>query len=217
VVIRWVQFLLGLLGIGAAGALMIRSQLGLGPWDCFHMGIFRLTGISVGRASILTGAVVVAGSFLVRVRPEVGTLVNMVVLGLMLDFVLHHLPVAASWEWGLAYYLLGLAIAGVSTGLYIAAGLGKGPRDGLMVGLAERSGWPVRRVRTCIEATVLLLGWLLGGPIGVGTIIYAVCIGPSVQWGMQLFGVIPPAGPRAAMRVEPVLVPPRRWRWRRAA
>jgi uncharacterized membrane protein YczE len=187
----------GLLAFAAAISLMIRSGLGLGPWDAFHVGLHRLTGMSVGTASILAGFVIVCASPLVGIRPAVGTLVNMVAIGGFIDLVLPWVPPARHWEWGLGYYLLALALAGVGTGMYIAPGLGAGPRDGLMVGLAERSGWSLRRVRTLLELSVLVAGWAMGGPVGVGTILFTLGIGPTVQWGMERFGVAPARRPVA--------------------
>lgn len=193
--LRWGQLVLGLFGFGLAIALMIRSGLGLGPWDAFHVGLHRLTGISIGTASLLTGLVILVGSRYLGVRPGVGTLINMVLIGIFIDLVLPRIAAAADWAWGLAYYLTALALAGLCTGLYIGAGLGKGPRDGLVVGLAQRTGWPVRRARTLIELSVLALGWSMGGVVGVGTVLFTFGIGPAMQWGMQLFGELPVSSP----------------------
>ena len=181
----------GMLAFAVAVSLMIRSGLGLGPWDAFHVGLSRMTGITVGTASILAGFVIVCLSPLIGIRPGVGTLVNMVAIGSFIDLTLPLVPPAGHWAWGLAYYLAALGLAGVGTGMYIAPGLGAGPRDGLMVGLAERSGWSVRLVRTLLEMGVLLAGWAMGGPVGVGTILFTLGIGPAVQWGMERFGVAP--------------------------
>lgn len=197
---RWVQLLVGLLGFGLAVAMMIRSGLGLGPWDAFHVGLHRWTGVSIGTASVLVGVVIVAGTRLIGVRPGPGTLANMVLIGVFIDLVLSVLPPAQDWVWGLLYFLPAIALCGVATGLYIAAGLGAGPRDGLTVGLSERTGWPVRRVRTLVEASVLLLGWLLGGGIGVGTVLFTLLIGPAMQLGLQLFGALPAVAPTAGMQ-----------------
>lgn len=186
----WVQLVVGLFGYGVAVALMIQSQLGLGPWDAFHVGVQNLTGIPVGQASIYVGMLLLLGTWFIGVRPGLGTLSNMVLIGVFLDLLLPVLPLAQGWAMGLAYFIPGLLICGLATGFYIGAGLGKGPRDGLMVGLSERTGWPVRRVRTLIELVVLLFGWLMGGTIGVGTLLFAFGIGPSVQWGMRICGVL---------------------------
>lgn len=188
--IAWAQFMIGLLGYAVAVVLMIQSQLGLGPWDAFHVGLQQLTGIPVGEASIYVGMLLVVGNWFIGVRPGVGTIVNMIMIGVFIDLLLPLLPQAHSWLVGLAYFIPGILICGLSTGFYIGAGLGKGPRDGLMVGLSNRTGWQVRRVRTLIELVVLFFGWLMGAPIGFGTILFALGIGPAVQWGMRLCGVL---------------------------
>jgi uncharacterized protein len=184
---RWAQLLVGFLVFGIAISLMLRANLGLGPWDAFHVGVHLLTGISVGVASILVGAVIVVGTLFIGVRPGLGTLGNMVLIGLFVDLLLPIVPPAGHWAAGLLYFLSGIVLSGLATGMYISAGLGKGPRDGLMVGLSQRTGWPVRRVRTALEAGVLGLGWLMGAKIGVGTLIFAATVGISAQWGLQLF------------------------------
>jgi uncharacterized protein len=188
---RWTQLLVGLYGYGLAVALMMQSGFGLGPWDSFHQGLHRLAGISVGVASIVAGVVIVAGTWRAGVRPGPGTIANMVLIGVFLDLTLLVLPAARGTAMGAAYFGAGILVCGLSTGLYIAAGLGKGPRDGLMVVVSERTGRPVRWVRMGLELSVLLVGWSMGGTVGVGTIVYTLTIGPAVQWGMGLFGVLP--------------------------
>ena len=172
-------------------ALMVKSELGLGPWDAFHVGLHRLTGLSVGMVSIFVGVLIICGTWFLDVRPGAGTLVNMVMIGVFIDLLLPIVPAAADPGWGLGYYLLAILVFGVATGLYLGAGLGSGPRDGLMIALAERSGWTVRRVRTLVELGVLAAGWMMGGGIGFGTVLFAFTVGPAMQWGMQLGGVIP--------------------------
>jgi uncharacterized membrane protein YczE len=188
---RWLQLLAGLYGYGLAVALMMRSGFGLGPWDAFHQGIHGLTGISVGTASILVGLVILAATWPLGVRPGPGTIANMLLIGAFLDLTMLVLPPATGTVMGAAYYGAGILACGLATGLYIAAGLGKGPRDGLMVAVSERTRWPVRHVRTGIELSVLLFGWLMGGTVGVGTIAYTLLIGPAVHWGMATFDVLP--------------------------
>ena len=168
---------------------MVRSRLGLGPWDAFHVGLHRLTGVSLGTASIVTGVAIVAGSLLLGVRPGWGTLANMVLIGIFIDLLLPWVPQASSMVWGFAFYAPAILLCGLATGLYIDAGLGKGPRDGLMIGLSVRTGWPVGRVRMMIELTALSLGWVMGGRVGVGTLLFALAIGPATQWGLSIFGV----------------------------
>lgn len=192
---RWAQLLVGLFGYGVAVPLMIRSGLGLGPWDAFHVGIHNLTGISVGVASILVGLLIVIGSLRLGVRPGPGTIANMVLIGVFIDLIMPFIPEAGGWQLGLAYFLVGILLSGVATGMYIGAGLGSGPRDGLMLGVSRLRGWPVRRVRTGIEMLALVAGWGMGGTVGVGTVLFAVAIGPAVQVGLQLFGALPPVVP----------------------
>lgn len=182
---RWGQLILGLAAWAVAVALMIRSGLGLGPWDAFHVGFAGLADVSIGTASVLTSVVVLAIGFAVGMKPGLGTLANILAIGLLVDATLPLVPEAPHWGVGLGYYAAAIALIGAGTGLYIGARLGAGPRDGLMVALSRRSGWPVGRVRAGIELTVLLLGWLMGARLGVGTVLFAVGIGPSVQWGMS--------------------------------
>lgn len=197
----WVQLVIGLFGYGVAVALMIQSQLGLGPWDAFHVGVETLTGIPVGQVSIYAGLLIIVGTWFIGVRPGLGTISNMILIGVFIDLLLPVLPQAHGWGMGLAYFIPGLLICGLSTGFYIGAGLGNGPRDGLMVGLRQRTRWPVRRIRTLIELVVLLFGWLMGGPIGLGTLLFAFGIGPAAQWGMRVCGVLdqPSGSVRAAV------------------
>lgn len=177
------------MGFGVAIALMIQSDLGLGPWDAFHVGIAIHLPISVGIASIGTGVAILLLSLLLRVRPGPGTLANMVLIGVVIDLLLPILPLARGWVLGLVYFLPALVLMGLCTGMYIGAGLGSGPRDGLMLALAERTGWPVRHVRTGIELSALGAGWAMGGTVGIGTVLFALTVGPSAQWGLRLFGV----------------------------
>ncbi|HEX6289884.1 MAG TPA: hypothetical protein VFZ66_11865 [Herpetosiphonaceae bacterium] len=190
----WAQLGIGLFGYALAVRLMIASRLGLGPWDSFHVGLSGLTGMSIGMANIVCGLLIVAASWWIAIRPGIGTLANMVGISIFLDLLQPLVPAAPSWSWALGYHVVGILLCGLTTGVYIGAGLGKGPRDGLMVGLSNRTGWPVRRVRTLIEIVVLACGWLMGGTIGLGTIMFAFGIGPAVQWGLRLCGVLD--GPR---------------------
>lgn len=196
---RWGQLLLAFLIYGFVVALMVRSGLGLGPWDAFHQGLHELTGITIGVASILVGLAVLVGSMLVGVRPGPGTVANMVLIGVFMDLALPLTPAADGLGWGLAYYAAALLISGPATGMYIAAGLGSGPRDGLMLALSDRLKWPVRRVRFALELLVLAAGWLMGATVGLGTVIFALAIGPVVQWGLHLFGVLPEGRDTAAV------------------
>lgn len=187
--LRAAQLICGLLAFGIAIPLMIRSGLGLGPWDAFHVGIHLRTGMSVGWASILVGAGIVIGSLFLSIRPGPGTLANMVLIGIFIDIFLPLIPAAGGVGLGLTYYLVAIALAGLGTGMYMGARFGNGPRDGLMLGITLSRGWPVRRVRTCIELSALVGGWAMGGAIGIGTLLFALLIGPATQIGLDLFKV----------------------------
>jgi uncharacterized membrane protein YczE len=186
-----VQLLAGLGGFAFAIALMIQGGMGLGPWDAFHVGLHRLSGISVGTASILAGIVIIGISMALKTRPGPATIANMVLIGIFTDAALVVLPPASGRLIGAAYHLGGIGLIGLSSGMYLGARLGAGPRDALMTALAARTGWSISRTRTAIELSVLVIGWMMGGPLGVGTVVFALTVGPSVQWGMRLFGLVP--------------------------
>lgn len=197
---RLVQLLVGLVLYGATMGLMVRSGLGLDPWDVFHEGVAGLTPLSFGTVTILVGAVVLLAWIPLRQRPGVGTIANVVVIGLAADATLWLVPDPEHLGLQVAYLVGGIVGNGVAGGLYIGAGLGPGPRDGLMTGLVRRTGRSVRLVRTSLELTVLATGWLIGGTVGVGTVLYAVAIGPLVQLTLGWFTIRPrdvgaPAGP----------------------
>jgi uncharacterized membrane protein YczE len=177
--LRLVNLFAGLVLFGASLALMLRSGLGLGPWDVLHQGLAKRTGLPIGQMVIGVAVVVLLLWFPLRQRPGFGTVSNVIVVGLAVDGTLAVLPQPHPLALRTAYLVLGILANAVATGLYIGAGLGPGPRDGLMTGFARR-GYPIRLVRTLIELSVLAIGWLLGGTVGVGTLLYAVTIGPLV-------------------------------------
>jgi len=185
---RTVQLLVGLWLFGASVALLVRADLGLDPWDVLHQGIAGRTGVSIGIVVIATSVVVLALWIPLRQRPGVGTLANVVLVGLALDATIAVLPAPTELPWRLAFLVAGILGNAIATGLYIGAGLGPGPRDGLMTGLAAR-GMSIRAARTGIEITVLVIGWLLGGTVGVGTVAYAVAIGPLAHVFIPLFTI----------------------------
>ena len=174
---RLIQVLAGLVLYGISDSMLLLAGLGLDPWDVLHQGLSRRTGIPTGTWVIIVGALVLLLWIPLRQRPGIGTVCNVILLGVVIDVVLavvpppHPMPVRA------VVMVSGVVLNGVATGLYIGAGLGPGPRDGLMTGFAAR-GHSLRVTRTCIELTVLAAGWLLGGTVGVGTVVYAVSIGP---------------------------------------
>ncbi|MFU8872578.1 YczE/YyaS/YitT family protein [Micromonospora sp. SL4-19] len=191
---RLTQLYAGLALYGISMALMIQSGLGLNPWDVFHQGVARQTGLSFGTVTIAVGAVVLLLWIPLRQRPGLGTVSNVVVIGLVVDATLALLPPGGVLPVRIGLLVLGIVANGAATGLYLGAALGPGPRDGLMTGyVARRPGRSIRLVRTVIEATVLALGWLLGGKVGLGTVAYALAIGPLAQLFIPLFAV--PASP----------------------
>ena len=174
---RGAQLLAGLVVYGVTVAMMVLAGLGLAPWDVLHQGLSRTLGLGIGTWSILASFVVLLGWWPLRQRPGVGTLANAVVVGVVIDLVLWLVePPQAVWA-RVALLAGGVAGNGVATGFYIGAGLGAGARDGLSTGIAAR-GHPMRTVRTGVEAAVLATGFLLGGTVGVGTVLYALAIGP---------------------------------------
>lgn len=185
---RIARLFLGLTLCGLGIAVMVAADLGLGPWDVLHQGLSRLTGIPIGTMGILVGFVVLAGWLPLRERPGIGTVCNVLWIGIVIDVVLLVLPRPELLAWRVAFMAAGPLLFGVGSGFYIGVHLGPGPRDGLMTGLARR-GWPVGRVRTGIELVVLALGWLLGGTVGVGTVLFALTVGPAVAWSLARLDV----------------------------
>jgi hypothetical protein len=184
---RLLQFCFGLLLCGLSVAMLVRAGLGLGPWDVFHEGGAERTGLSFGTILVLTGLVVLLLWIPLRQKPGWGTLFNQIGVGLTADLGLWLLPEVDGVLARILLLLGGILIQGIGIAAYIGAGMGPGPRDGLMTGLVARTGWTVRSVRTGIELIVLAGGWLLGGTVGVGTLLYAVTIGPVVHVALPWF------------------------------
>ncbi len=166
---------------GTGLALMVLADLGLGPWEVLHQGLSVRTGVPIGRAGILVGFVVLASWLPLRLPPGIGTVCNVVIIGLVIDTVLALVHPPSALVVRVAVMLAGVGLVGAGSGLYIGAGLGAGPRDGLMTGLAGRGVGSIRSVRTVIELSALAGGWALGGNVGVGTVVFALGIGPLVQ------------------------------------
>ena len=182
------QLYAGLALYGFSSALMVEAALGLNPWDVLHQGLSRVTDVSIGLWTIAVGVAVLFLWIPLRQRPGLGTISNAIVIGLIVDASLVFLPTLESLPWRAGLLALGIALNGMATGLYIGAGLGPGPRDGLMTGLA-RDGRSIRVVRTLLELAVLGMGWALGGSVGIGTIAYAVAIGPLAHVFIPAFTV----------------------------
>jgi uncharacterized membrane protein YczE len=192
--VRLVQLNVGLFLYGFTMAMLVESTLGLDPWDVFHEGVTRHVGLTFGQVVIATGAVVLLLWIPLRQWPGVGTVLNVLVIGLAADFGIAVI-VQPDALWLRALLLLGGIVGnGFAGALYIGAALGPGPRDGLWLGLVRRTGRSVRLWRTVIEVSVLAVGFALGGTVGVGTVLYAVTIGPVVQAFLPLVQVEPPAG-----------------------
>lgn len=187
--IRFLHVNAGLALFGLGIALQIRAGVGLGPWDAFHTGLALRTPLTVGQAIVGSGlAVLVTSMLLAKTKVGLGTLLNMLVIGPWVDLFLGlpGFPVAHAWWDGAAYFGIGMVLIGLATGVYLTAGLGAGPRDGFALGLARVLGITVRRARTLIEVVVLTSGWLLGGSVGLGTLAFALGIGPLMQWSLRV-------------------------------
>ncbi|GAA0895090.1 membrane protein [Pseudonocardia zijingensis] len=183
------QLLCGLVLYALSMAMQIRSGLGLNPWDVLHEGLTRQTPLSFGVTTGITGVIVLLLWIPLRQRPGIGTVANVVVIAATIDVALAVLPEPGALVARIALLVGGVVLNGVATAAYVGARLGPGPRDGLMTGLSARTGRSVRLVRTCIEVAVLAGGWLLGGTVGVGTVLYALAIGPLTQLFLPFLAV----------------------------
>ncbi|GGR59230.1 membrane protein YczE [Streptomyces roseolus] len=186
---RLVQLYAGLTLYGVSSALLVRAGLGMEPWNVLHQGLAGLTGLTIGLVSIVVGAIVLLLWIPIRQRPGLGTVSNVFVIGLAMDGTLALLPDGHGLVVRGALMALGIVLNGLATGLYIAARFGPGPRDGLMTGLHRVTGWSIRLTRTLIEVAVVTSGFLLGGSVGVGTLLYALSIGPLAQFFLRFFAV----------------------------
>jgi uncharacterized membrane protein YczE len=184
--LRLVQLYGGLVLYGVSSSLLVLAGLGLDPWDVFHQGLSRTFGLAIGTWAIIVGVVVLLLWIPLRQRPGIGTVSNVILVGLTMNVVLGHFDAPHAMAARIACLVCGVFLNGVATGAYIGAGFGPGPRDGLMTGLAAR-GHSIRVVRTGLEVTVLVTGWLLGGTVGVGTLVYALSIGPLAHVFIPLF------------------------------
>ncbi|WP_420136250.1 YczE/YyaS/YitT family protein [Sphingomonas sp.] len=187
---RLIQLSWGLILYGVSMALMLRANLGLDPWDVLHQGLAPRLGLSFGMTVNLVGLVVLLLWIPLRQRPGIGTVLNIIVIGTVVDLSLPFLPAPHGYPLRFAFLIAGIVLNGIAGGAYIGAGLGAGPRDGLMTGLARRTGWPIKLVRTAIELSVLATGWLMGGTVGVGTVLYALTIGWVVHYALPFFTLV---------------------------
>ena len=181
-ILRWSFFVFGLIVIALGVALTIEGKvLGIGPWDVFHYGLFLQVGLSIGLWSIIMGFLLLAvASIITKKLPKLGAFLNMLLLGVFIDFFLWLLPTINSLPGAIISFILGVIFIGYGIGLYVSADVGSGPRDSIMILIVNKTGWSVQWVRNGMEVLVLILGWLLGGPVGIGTIIIAFTLGPIV-------------------------------------
>jgi len=197
---RLLRLLVGLWLYGLAIALMIEGAVGASPWDVFHLGVSRHLPLSFGMVMVLTAVGVLLAWVPLRQMPGVGTVANTLLLGPFADLNLALLGTPEGLPLRCAYLLAGVVLCAIATAMYIGAQLGPGPRDGLMTGLARRTGWSIRSIRTLIEVTVLIVGMLLGGVAGVGTVLFAFGVGPLTQFFLRYLVVR--LDPPAAVALE---------------
>lgn len=199
---RIVQLLVGLVLYGAGCAIMVRAGIGLDPWTVFAQGLSRQTGVGIGWVTNIVGFLVLLLWIPLRQRPGLGTVANILLVGTSMQATLAVFPAVDGFALQLIVFVAGMVLVAVASGLYIGADFGPGPRDGLMTGLHARFGWPIWAARLGVEASVLLAGWMLGGTVGIGTIIFALGIGPLVHRTLPLFDRTRRAARRAVAEVS---------------
>lgn len=195
---RIAQLLIGLFLYGLGIAFMIRGEIGAAPWDVLSQGISLHVPLSFGVITIMTSIVVLLLWLPLRQRYGIGTVLNALLVGPSADVGLLLIPTGQPLWLRVGFFVIGLLVLAAATGLYIGAHFGPGPRDGLMTGLHARSGWPIWFVRTGIEVVVVAVGWVLGGNVGIGTLAFALLVGPLCQYFMRIFVVRMPSQPRPA-------------------
>jgi len=180
---RWLFFIAGLIILAFGISLTIKGQLlGIGPWDVLHVGLYLNLGLTIGSWSIISGLVIVLGTAIgTKSFPKKGTWLNMILVGLFIDFFNWLLPDLTHYFGQTIFFVAGVLIMGLGVGIYVAPSMGAGPRDSVMILIVEKTGWTVKRVRTGIEIVVAIIGWMLGGPIGFGTVLIAVTLGQIVH------------------------------------
>jgi uncharacterized protein len=185
-ILRWSFFVFGLIILALGAALTIEGKLlGAGPWDVFHYGMFLKLGLTIGTWSIIIGFLLLAAASIATKRvPKIGAFLNMLLLGLFIDFFLWLLPGIDSFIGALLFFVLGVILMGYGVGLYVSAELGSGPRDSIMLLIVDKTGWSLQWVRNGMEVLVLILGWALGGPVGVGSVLIALFLGPIVGFSL---------------------------------
>jgi uncharacterized membrane protein YczE len=201
---RLPALMIGLILFGAGIALMVEAGLGLGPWEALHQGIARQAGLEIGTVSILLGIPILALWWPLGERPGIGTLLNVLCIGASTNVAIALLPTPPEDATlvRLAVMAAGIVVIAIGSAIYLSTDLGPGPRDGLMTGAAMRFGWSIRRARTAIELTVLVIGWALGGTVGLGTVAFALGIGPLLQLALRVFDREERVAPQRRAEVE---------------
>jgi uncharacterized membrane protein YczE len=194
--------LAGLVLFGVALAVLVQADLGLDPWTVFNQGVADRVGLSIGTISVLSSLLILVAWIPLGERPGLGTILNALIVGPVLDLGVATIPSPDPLIERIAYVIVGILAIAVATGLYVGAGWGPGPRDGLMTGLAKR-GVPVAAARASIEITVLIVGYFLGGTVGVATLLFAGLIGPLVKPALHRFAIGPTRAERKLIRVQP--------------
>jgi uncharacterized membrane protein YczE len=188
--ISLIFLVLGLIIFGIGEALLIAAGVGVSPWTVLAQGISQLLGWSVGFSTFIISVSVIICWIPLRQTPGIGTVLNAIIIALVLEYLLPYLPTFESMTFRIIQATFGVIVTGFGGGLYLIANLGTGPRDGLMTGLQKLTNYPISRVRSLIEISVIILGWLLGGIVGIGTLLFAFGIGPAVAaslFGLKLF------------------------------
>ena len=191
---RLLRLNIGLLIYGLALSMVINAKIGVPPWDVFAQGVSIQLNTSYGVASIIVSVIVLLFWIPLKVKPGIGSIMNAILIGLWADFWSQYLPKLDLYWGNLAMFMLGTCTLAFATGLYITSNLGSGPRDGLILGLTKRLGWKVWQVRTSIEVLVLSVGWVMGGQVREGTLLFALGIGYLNQLGLRLFGLADKGG-----------------------
>jgi uncharacterized membrane protein YczE len=187
--LRFAQLMVGLIIYGLGIGLMVDAKIGIAPWDVFAQGIATQSGLSFGISSAIVSVIVLLAWIPLKQRMGIGTVLNALLIGIFADLWTPFLPQFDNYLANVVKFSAGMLIVAFATGMYLASKFGAGPRDGLMVGTQKALGWPFWLVRTMYEGTVLTIGWLMGGQVREGTLIFAICIGYLMQTAMKMFGI----------------------------
>jgi uncharacterized membrane protein YczE len=192
-IIQFLLFFVGLFIMSLGIVMTFEAGLGVSPWDVFHYGLYNVLGLSVGTWSQIAGLCIIGITYMLdRKIPTIGCILNMIVVGEFIDFIFltGWIPVPELWFWQIALLLLGIVSMGYGAGMYISADWGAGPRDGLMIILSHMTRRSIRNVKTFMEIAVLTAGWIMGGPVAIGTLVFSLSIGPIMQWSIQSWKII---------------------------